>query len=51
MWELSDKYNVFMLLWMIMAVVSTGGAVVVFSLIGLTYAGLTLYHTYKETKK
>lgn len=51
MWELSDKYSVFMLLWMIMSAVTTGGFSVVFSLIGVTYAGLTLYHTYRETKK
>jgi len=47
-WEKSDKYAVFMLLYMISgAVVTSKVFAVVFTLIGMVYAVTTLYHTFK----
>jgi len=48
-WEKSDKYAVFMLLWMISgAVVSSKAFAVVFSIIGMIYAVMSLYHILME---
>lgn len=47
-WQKSDKYSVFMLLWMISgAVVTSKVFAEVFTLIGMAYAVMTLYHTFK----
>lgn len=47
-WEKSDKYAVFMLLWMISGTVVTSKVfAVVFTLIGMVYAVMSLYHTFK----
>jgi len=47
-WQKSDKYTVFMLLWMISGTVVTSKVfAVVFSIIGMIYGAMTLYHTFK----
>lgn len=51
MWSLSDKYAVFMLLWMIACAVSSGGFVVVFALFSIAYALLSAYYAIKECKQ
>ena len=51
MWTKSDKYNVFMLLWMILAAVATttqGSVVAVIA--AVFYAGLVIYHGCKGDK-
>lgn len=47
-WQKSDKYSVFMLLWMISGVVATSEVfVVVFCIIAMVYGAMSLYHTFK----
>ena len=49
MWTKSDKYAVFMLLWMILAAVtSLKGFAVVCTVFALLYGIMTIYHSYKE---
>lgn len=47
-WQKSDKYGVFMLLWMISGVVVTSEVcAIVFLCIAMAYAVMSLYHTFK----
>ena len=47
-WQKSDKYAVFMLLWMISgAVVTSELSAVVFLCIAVVYAVMSLYHAFK----
>ena len=51
MWTKSDKYNVFMLLWMILAAAtSVKGFAVVCTVFALLYGIMTIYYSYKEEK-
>ncbi len=48
-WQKSDKYTVFMLLWMISgAVVTSKAFAVVFSIIAMIYGVMTIYCTFTE---
>lgn len=49
MWSKSDKYSIFMLLWMISAgVASSKGFAIVFGLIGIGYGLLAIYNLLRE---
>ena len=50
MWKDSDKYSVFMLLWLIAGqVVATGSWFgFVAGVMAVIYAVMTIYHTYKD---
>lgn len=52
MWSKSDKYSIFMLLWMISAGVASSKAfAVVFGLIGVAYGALAIYNLFREEIK
>lgn len=52
MWSKSDKYSIFMLLWMISAgVASSKTFAIVFGLIGIGYGLLAIYNLFREDFK